>query len=171
MTDSPPRRPAVFFDRDGTLNEDRHFPHLLEDLAVIPGAPQAVQRCRAAGFHTVIVTNQSGIARGHFDTAAFERFNAALLAALAQSGATIDLTLHCPHHPDFTGACKCRKPAAGMIHNACTMLRIDLSASFLIGDRLVDMQCAEAAGIEGYRFTEGNLDDFVADILKRRALG
>ena len=154
------RKPAVFLDRDGTLNEDRDYSHRIQDMVLIPGAARAVRRFQEDGFWTVIVTNQSGIARGYFDEAALALFNAELLRQLAEGGATIDLILHCPHHPDITGPCACRKPGAGMVKVACAQLPIDLKRSLLIGDRLSDMGCAEAAGIAGYLFPGGDLDEF-----------
>lgn len=154
------RKPAVFLDRDGTLNEDRDYSHRIEDMVLISGAARAVRRFQEDGFWTVIVTNQSGIARGYFDEAALALFNAELLRQLAEGGATIDLILHCPHHPDITGPCACRKPGAGMVKVACAQLPIDLKRSLLIGDRLSDMGCAEAAGIAGYLFPGGDLDEF-----------
>ena len=157
------RRPAVFFDRDGTLNEDRDYPHRVEDMVLIPGAARAARRLQEAGALTVIVTNQSGIARGHFDEAAMVRFNTELLRQLAERGATIDLILHCPHHPDITGPCDCRKPAPGMIFEAFAKLPIDPARSLLIGDRPSDMGCAQAAGIPGYLFPGGNLENFCVE--------
>ena len=154
------RKPAVFLDRDGTLNEDRDYSHRIEDMVLISGAARAVRRFQEDGFWTVIVTNQSGIARGYFDEAALALFNAELLRQLAEGGATIDLILHCPHHPDITGPCACRKPGAGMVKVACAQLPIDLKRSLLIGDRPSDMGCAEAAGIAGYLFPGGDLDEF-----------
>ena len=157
------RRPAVFFDRDGTLNEDRGYPHKKEDLALIPGAAKAVHRFNAKGYLIIIITNQSGIARGYFDTDDFKNFNAALRRALLLEGAQIDLILHCPHHPKFSGPCSCRKPQPGMIHTATKHLQIDLDTSFLIGDQTSDLACATAAGIQGHLFEGGDLHEFCND--------
>jgi D-glycero-D-manno-heptose 1,7-bisphosphate phosphatase len=153
-------RPAVFFDRDGTLNEDRGYPHKSEDLALIPGAAKAVRNFNEQGYLTVIVTNQSGIARNYFGTEDLKRFNAALRHDLLLERAKIDLILYCPHHPDFSGPCACRKPLPGMIHSATQLLPINLSTSFLIGDRTSDLLCATASGIKGYLFEGGNLYEF-----------
>lgn len=153
-------RPAVFFDRDGTLNEDRNYPHKIEDMFLIPGAAKAVRRFGDLGYFTVIITNQSGIARGFFDVTALNRFNTELCRALFIEGANIDLILHCPHHPDFTGPCSCRKPQPGLIYMAAKHLPIDLHNSLLIGDRSTDVSCAAAAGIDGHLFADGNLHDF-----------
>lgn len=153
-------RPAVFLDRDGTLNVDCQYPHRIEDMALISGAAKAVKAFNDADYWTVIITNQSGIARGYFDTAAFERFNQALCVALAEQGAHIDLILHCPHHPDFTGPCPCRKPSPHLINLATERLSVDLPHSLMIGDRSSDVACAVAVGIDGHLFTGGDLHDF-----------
>jgi len=157
------RRPAVFFDRDGTLNEDRGYPHKKEDLALIPGAAKAVHRFNAKGYLIIIITNQSGIARGYFDTDNFRNFNAALRRAFLLEGAQIDLILHCPHHPKFSGPCSCRKPQPEMIHTATKRLPIDLNASFLIGYRTSDLACAIAAGIPCHLFEGWNLHQLCND--------
>lgn len=153
-------RPAVFFDRDGTLNEDCHYPHKTHDLVLIPGAAKAVRSFCDAGFFIVIITNQSGIARGYFNTKDFNQFNDALCKNLASKGARIDLILHCPHHPDFTGPCSCRKPRPDLVQLATQRLPIDLNNSFLIGDSFSDIECAKAAGINGYLFPGGDLYNF-----------
>lgn len=154
------KRPAVFLDRDGTLNVDYNYTHRVENLVLISGAAETVKRFSGAGFWTVVVTNQSGIARGYFDTAAYHRFNEALVATLVKHEAHIDLILHCPHHPEITGPCGCRKPKPGLILRAAEQLPIDLSRSLMIGDRTSDVACAEAAGIDGYQFTGRDLHDF-----------
>jgi len=154
------RRPAVFFDRDGTLNEDRGYPHKTEDLVLIPGAAKAVHNFNERGYFTIIVTNQSGIARSYFGKEDLKRFNAALRHDLLLERAKIDLILYCPHHPDFSGPCACRKPQPGMIHAATRLLPINLNTSLLIGDQPSDLLCATAAGIKGYLFKGGNLYDF-----------
>ena len=153
-------RPAVFFDRDGTLNEDCHFPHKIDDLVLISGAIKAVRSFCDAGFLIVIITNQSGIARGYFDTTTLNQFNDALCNSFFKNGGRIDLILHCPHHPDFSGPCSCRKPRPGLIQMATERLPIDLQNSLLIGDSSSDVECAKAAGINGYLFPGGDLYDF-----------
>ena len=104
-------------------------------------------------MYSSIITNQSGIARGLFGTDA-------LCSFLSLEGASIDLILHCPHHPDFTGPCSCRKPRPGLIYTAVKQLPINLSKSLLIGDRSSDIACAHAAGIDGHLFSGDNLYDF-----------
>jgi D-glycero-D-manno-heptose 1,7-bisphosphate phosphatase len=142
-------RAAVFIDRDGTLMEDRHYVGRPEDVVLMPGAAAAVKRVNEAGVLAVIVTNQSGIARGLFDEAAYERVRARLDELLAAGGARIDATYHCPHHPDFTGACECRKPGRLLFDRAIADLGIAPARTAFIGDRLRDIEAAKHYGGRG----------------------
>ncbi|MBD3837596.1 HAD family hydrolase [Brevundimonas sp.] len=159
--------PGAFLDRDGVLIEDSGYPHRDEDLKLIPGAAAAVRRLNAAGYLTVIVTNQSGVARGLFDEDRMHAFNALLLQRLADDGARIDAVYACPfhadakveryRHPDHPD----RKPNPGMILRAVAEHGIDPARSILIGDRDSDMEAARRAGVEGLLFEGGDLDAFV----------
>jgi len=144
-----PKRAAVFLDRDGTLMEDRHYVGRPEDVVLVPGAAKAVRRINDAGALAVVITNQSGIARGYFDEAAYERVRARLDELLAASGARIDATYHCPHHPDVSGACECRKPGRQLFDRAIADLDIDPARTAFIGDKLRDIQMARAVGGRG----------------------
>ena len=170
MTAPAPLRPAVFLDRDGVLNVDVGYPHLAEHLTLMPGAAEAVARLKARGLFTVIVTNQSGVARGMFDVRAMDDFNALVVRRLAEQGAAIDAVYACPfhdtavdprwQHPDHPD----RKPNPGMILRAATDHGLDLTRSFMIGDKDSDMEAARRAGIPGYLFRGANLDDFVSGL-------
>ena len=159
--------PGAFLDRDGVLIEDSGYPHRDEDVKLIPGAAAAVRRLNAAGYLTVIVTNQSGVARGLFDEDRMHAFNALLLQRLADDGAQIDAVYACPfhadavveryRHPDHPD----RKPNPGMILRAVAEHGIDPARSILIGDRDSDMEAARRAGVEGLLFEGGDLDAFV----------
>lgn len=137
----------VFLDRDGTLVRDTGYPHRPEDYELLPGVEQALRRLCAAGYRLAIVTNQSGIGRGYFGEADFERFQALLLADLAAAGVAIDRTYHCPHTP--AEGCGCRKPAPGMLWRARDELGADLAASWMVGDGAVDVELAARAGCRG----------------------
>ena len=162
--------PAVFLDRDGVLIEDTGYPHLEEHLRLTPGAPEAVRRLNALGYLCVIVTNQSGVARGLFTEDQMKGFNALLVRRLAARGAVIGAVYACPYHsegrveaylhPDHPD----RKPNPGMILRATADHGIDLKRSFLIGDQPSDLEAAHRAGIPGFRFEGGDLDDFVRDL-------
>ncbi|MFM1872904.1 MAG: hypothetical protein RL398_2326 [Planctomycetota bacterium] len=133
-------RRVAFLDRDGTLNVDVDFLAHPSQLQVIPGARRAVEALDAAGYTIVVVTNQSGIARGYYD----ERILAAIHAALHDRLGRIPLAyLHCPHHPEgghgYGGACACRKPASGLIRQACELFGLSLDGGVLIGDAARDL--------------------------------
>ncbi|MBB2169637.1 HAD family hydrolase [Gluconacetobacter aggeris] len=162
--------PAVFFDRDGVLNVDTGYPHRPENLTLLPGAGEAVALIRRRGYRAIVVTNQSGIARGLFGEKDVELFHARLVSALAKKGGAIDAFYFCPYHPQaMIERYRCdhpdRKPNPGMIERAIADFAIDRSRSILIGDKNTDIEAALAAGIRGYLFTGGNLFDFVSSIL------
>jgi histidinol-phosphate phosphatase family protein len=137
----------VFLDRDGTLVRDVGYPHRIEDYELLPGVPAALDALRAAGFRLAIVTNQSGIGRGRFGRADFERFQARLLEDLGAAGISITATLMCPHAPE--DACACRKPAPGLLERAREELGADLAASWVIGDSERDVELARRARCRG----------------------
>ena len=142
-------RPAVFLDRDGTIIEDPGYLGDPERLRLLPGAAQAIGRLNRAGIPVVVVTNQSGIARGLLDEAAYQATRARLDRALADEGARLDGHYHCPHHPDITGPCDCRKPGLLLYRRAARELSLDLEASWWIGDRPRDVEPATALGGRG----------------------
>jgi D-glycero-D-manno-heptose 1,7-bisphosphate phosphatase len=144
-----PRRPAVFFDRDGTLIEDRHYLADPEGIRLVPGATAAIRQLRAAGFAVVIVTNQSGIARGLVTWHQYDAVKRRLDAMLGADGAPVDATYVCPHHPDVTGPCSCRKPGTELFTTAARDLDLDLASSYLVGDRWRDVEAALALGAHG----------------------
>jgi D-glycero-D-manno-heptose 1,7-bisphosphate phosphatase len=164
------RRPAVFLDRDGTLNHDEGYTHRPEALRWLPGAREAVRRINEAGFYAFVVTNQAGVARGFYGLDQVDRFHARMEEDLADIGAHIDEFRCSPFHRDAVVACfrrdsDCRKPGPGMIRDLAACWPIDLGRSLLIGDRDSDVAAAAAAGIPGHRFAGGDLDALVASLL------
>lgn len=150
-------RPAAFLDRDGVLNVDRGYTHLPEHLEWIDGAPEAVRLLNESDYTVIVVTNQSGVARGFYDEAAVRRFHAHMQAELERHGAHIDAFYYCPHHPDgtveeYAVRCGCRKPGIGLLERATLEWPIDLSRSFLIGDKPDDLKAAAAFKIKGLLF-------------------
>ncbi len=144
-------RPAVFLDRDGTLNEDSGYPARREDVRVFPFAFDAVRRLNEAGFRVVVVTNQSGVGRGLFSARDVEAIHAGLAADFAARGARIDAFYFCPHSPapaDPAGGagCDCRKPKPALGLRAAKDLGLDLAASFMVGDKLEDIEFGLAVG-------------------------
>jgi histidinol-phosphate phosphatase family protein len=140
-------RRFVFLDRDGTLVRDTGHPHRLEDYVLLPGVIPALRRLAEAGYCLAIVTNQSGIGRGLFGPADFERFQSRLLSELEAGGVHVEATYVCPHAPD-TG-CPCRKPEPGMLWRAREELGADLAQSWVIGDGARDCGLARRAGCRG----------------------
>jgi D-glycero-D-manno-heptose 1,7-bisphosphate phosphatase len=143
------RRAAVFLDRDGTLIEERGFLDRLELLSAFPWTADALRLLNRAGFATVVITNQSGIARGIIDEAFLHEVHRVLDARLAP--ARIDRYYHCPHFPDaedqrYRRVCECRKPLPGLIERACREMDLDPGRSFMVGDRWQDVACGQAAG-------------------------
>jgi histidinol-phosphate phosphatase family domain/HAD-superfamily hydrolase, subfamily IIIA len=142
-------RPAVFLDRDGTLIEDRHYLRDPADLQLLPGAAEAIRRLNRAGLAAVVVTNQSGIARGLLTEADYQGSVRRLDALLGDEGARLDAHYHCPHLPEISGQCDCRKPGLLLYQRAATDLGLDLARSWWIGDRLRDVEPAGRLGGRG----------------------
>lgn len=145
-------RQAAFLDRDGVINRDRAYVSRWEDFEFVPGAVDAMRRLKKAGYALVVVTNQSGIARGYYSEAQYQALTAAMQQALANAGAAVDAVYHCPHHPKGKVAelaidCDCRKPAPGMILRAAKELNLSLPDSILVGDKPSDIEAARAAGV------------------------
>ena len=144
----------VFLDRDGTLVHDGGYVHRVEDYVLLPGVIDALQSLRDAGFRFAIVTNQSGIGRGLYTEADFERFQRRLLDDLEAGGITIEATYTCPHLPD--ARCACRKPEPQSVLDARDRFAIDLAASWVIGDHAVDVRLAANAGCGGILLLTGH---------------
>jgi D-glycero-D-manno-heptose 1,7-bisphosphate phosphatase len=147
-------RPAVFFDRDGTLIVDKNYLSKPEEVELIPGAAEAIRILRDVGYRVYVVSNQSGVARGYFSEASVRRVTSHLRALLAAQGARLDGFFHCPHHPQGTVAryrkdCRCRKPGPGMVEAAARRHPLDLRRSFIVGDKIDDLSTARAAGLAG----------------------
>ena len=135
---------AVFLDRDGTIVEDQGFLHEPGKVRLLPGAAQAIHDLNQSGFLVITVSNQSGIARGHYTAADYEAVQRRLAELLASHEARLDASYFCPHHPDFTGPCACRKPGVKLFQDARAALGIDFARSWWVGDRLSDVEPARA---------------------------
>ncbi len=142
-------KPAVFLDRDGTLNVEKNYLYRLEDWEWIPGAIDAIRSFNKAGFLVIVITNQAGIARGMYGESDVRLLHQQIDKVLASSDAHIDAYYFCPHHPEYGDktVCDCRKPAPGMILQAQKDWDIDLSHSYMVGDKLADVQASLAAGV------------------------
>ncbi|HSA97408.1 MAG TPA: HAD family hydrolase [Acidobacteriota bacterium] len=140
-------RPAVFLDRDGTLNEDTGYPADFAQVHVYPEAFEAVRLLKASGFAAVVVTHQSGVGRGYFGEAEVEALHRRFAEEFARRGAPLDGIYSCPHAPELAGeACDCAKPRPGLGLRAARELGLDLGASFMVGDKAVDVLFGRAVG-------------------------
>ena len=152
---TPGLRHAVFVDRDGTLIVERDYLADPTGVRLVPGAVGALASLRAAGFVLVVVTNQSGIARGLYRLEDYHAVAERLDAVLAEAGVSVDGTYFCPHHPDYTGPCRCRKPGVGMYVKAAGDLGLDLPASWYVGDKITDVLPALGLGGRGVLVRSG----------------
>ena len=163
----PDGRRAVFLDRDGTIVDDPS-PGFLHEPGRVRLLPRAAEAIHEAGWLVVTVSNQSGIARGLYDEAAFAAVQRRLGELLAAHGAHLDATYYCPHHPEITGPCECRKPGVKLFRDAQTALGIDLARSYWVGDRLSDVEPARTLGGRGLLVATGH---GAAHRAQARALG
>jgi D-glycero-D-manno-heptose 1,7-bisphosphate phosphatase len=154
-------RPAVFVDRDGTLNREVHYLASVDGLRVLPGVASAIRALDAAGFAVVVVTNQSGVARGRMTLETVHAIHRELVRRLAVRGATLAGIYVCPHHPEegtppLRRRCRCRKPAAGLVDRAVRELALDLARSYCVGDGIADLGLAAAVGVRGVLVLTGH---------------
>lgn len=145
-------RRCVFLDRDGVINNDSGYVSKWEDFEFIPGSLDAIREIYATGYDLVIVTNQSGIARGFYTIDEYQMLTTRMLAAIESNGAYVLAVYFCPHLPngavlEYAKECNCRKPYPGMILRAAAEHDIDLEHSIMIGDKISDMEAATAAGV------------------------
>ena len=134
---------AVFLDRDGTINKEVGYLDDPHEWLLLPGAAQAIRLLNQAGVPAILVTNQSALARGYISPARLSEIHTAMADSLAEYGAYLDAIYYCPHHPDE--GCRCRKPQPGMLQSAAGDLAIDLERSFLVGDKLSDLEAGRRA--------------------------
>jgi len=145
---------AFFIDRDGTINEDSGYIATPNELIIYPWVAEAVRLINEAGLKAIVVTNQSGIARGLYTEDELRAIHDRMIGELQREGARIDAIYYCPHHPDYGGnryrkECECRKPQPGMLHAAAREQNIDLARSWVIGDKASDINLAASAGARG----------------------
>jgi D-glycero-D-manno-heptose 1,7-bisphosphate phosphatase len=147
-TNSPSLRRTVFVDRDGTLNHDRGYVYKWSDFEFIDGVPEALFQLHQAGFALVVITNQSGIVRGLYSQQDVHKLHQKIDSFLLDAyGFAFDGWYYCSHHPDF-GPCQCRKPSPGLLQKAAEDLGLALSASFMVGDKTLDVLAGINAGVK-----------------------
>ena len=171
MTDSE-LRPAVFLDRDGTLNVDVGYLHAIDQLELFPWTADALRLLKRAGYLLVVVSNQAGIAQGMIAPGVVEQAHAEMLRRVREAGGDLDALYFCPHHPrgaikELATDCRCRKPLPGMIDDAARDLGIDVARSWVVGDKWLDVQLGHAAGARSILVRTG----WGADQERRRTEG
>ncbi|MFN3149625.1 D-glycero-beta-D-manno-heptose 1,7-bisphosphate 7-phosphatase [Bremerella sp.] len=149
-----PGRPAVFLDRDGTINEEVKYLGSPHQLRLVPGAAEAIARLNQVGIPIIVVTNQSGIARGYYTEDDVQDVHNYMDKLLADHGASISAYYYCPHHPDaivkkYAVDCECRKPRIGMLSAAAAQENVSLSQAYVVGDKRSDLRAAVNAGARG----------------------
>ncbi|MFV1963888.1 MAG: D-glycero-beta-D-manno-heptose 1,7-bisphosphate 7-phosphatase [Pirellulaceae bacterium] len=142
---------GVFLDRDGTINQEVTYLAATDQLQLIDGAALGVRSLNLAGYKVVVITNQSAVARGYLSEETLQDIHRFLQDELRIHDATLDAIYYCPHHPTegmppYRGECQCRKPKPGMLHRAAEELDIDLSRSFVVGDKLIDLDLGSRVG-------------------------
>ena len=160
---------AVFLDRDGSINEDRHYLYRIEDFVFLPGVVEALRLLRKAGFLLIVVTNQSGIGRGYYTEADFQKLNAWMLEELKRQGVTVAATYYCPHLPDakiprYRKDCDCRKPRTGMFMDAVRDFQIDLKQSYAVGDKLRDCAICRETECRGFLIERNESPDVLENV-------
>lgn len=140
-------RKALFLDRDGVINKEKNYLFQIEDFEFIDGIFETCRKFQKKGYLIIVITNQAGIARGKYTEKDYRILTEWMMKRFAAGGAIIDAVYHCPHHPDFTGECNCRKPATGMLDQAKNDFDIDLGRSILVGDKESDIEAGLRAGV------------------------
>lgn len=159
---------AVFLDRDGTINEEVGYLDRLDKLRIIPCAYEAIKLINESGMKAVVISNQAGVAKGLFTEEFVKTTNDHLQSVLRQQGAYINHFYYCPHHPTdgaepYRKLCDCRKPAPGMFLQAARDLNIDLTVSYMVGDRFFDMEAAKNVGVKGVLVKTGHGRELLQD--------
>jgi len=148
------KKPAVFLDRDGTINEQMGYINHLSRFVIFPCVAEAVRLLNDNDFWVIVLTNQGGVARGYYPIELMHEIHDLLTISLKKKGTIIDGIFYCPHHPagimpEYSTECDCRKPKTGLIHQALEAFDIDMSNSYMVGDRHVDIELASRIEIDG----------------------
>ncbi|MCD6258613.1 MAG: D-glycero-beta-D-manno-heptose 1,7-bisphosphate 7-phosphatase [Helicobacteraceae bacterium] len=161
---------ALFLDRDGVINVEKDYLYKKEDFEFVDGILELCRHYQSLGYLIIVVTNQSGIARGYYSEEDFSYLSQWMIDEFLQHGISISKVYHCPHHPDISGDCMCRKPNPGMLEEAHKEFDIDMRHSLMIGDKERDIESALNAGIvETYLFDEdGEIHDSKANKIVRK---
>lgn len=159
---------AIFLDRDGTINEEVGYLDSADKLQIFPEAFEAIRRINESGMKAIVITNQAGVAKGLFTEEFVRQINGQIQSLLVEKDALIDRFYYCPHHPSegaepYRKICTCRKPEPGLLKQAAYDLNIDLSQSYMIGDRYRDVETAHRAGAKGVLVMTGYGQDILSE--------
>lgn len=151
---------AVFLDRDGTVSEEVGYVNHLSRFKLFPWTAEAIKKLNEAHIKAILVTNQAGVARGYFTEDLISEVHNKLVEELAKTGACLDAIYYCPHHPSagqppYRANCECRKPKPGLLYKAADEHNIDLSLSFMIGDKYTDVELGQRIGVKGVMVMTG----------------
>ncbi len=166
------RSRAVFLDRDGTISVEIGYIDNADDLEIIPGSFEGLKKLQESGFKLIVITNQSGVARGYFEESMVHEINNRLIGVLNASGVKIDAVYFCPHHPDkadiekYSKKCDCRKPGIKLVTQAVEDLNISLDGSIFIGDKISDIKCGQNAKLRTILVRTGYGEEEEQKILK-----
>lgn len=150
---------ALFLDRDGVINIDKDYVHKAEDIEFVDGIFQFLNTASELGFELVVITNQSGIARGMFNAEDVDRLHKYMDKEFSKHGVSVSRYYYCPHHPDITGACSCRKPETGMVTQAAEELGLNIKESVIIGDKKSDIKTGKHAEMACTILLKGNYEE------------
>jgi len=160
---------AIFLDRDGTINIDKKYLHKIQDFEFLPGVVDALKQAQEKGYHLIVVTNQSGIARGYYTEQDFLTLNDWMLDELAKRKVHIDRVYYCPHHPNgviekYRVKCNCRKPGIELFMKAARDFNLDLDSCFAVGDRIRDLCICESTDAAGFLIGENEDKDLIQKV-------
>lgn len=164
---------AVFLDRDGTINVEKHYLHRIEDFEFLPGVVEGLKMLQDAGYLLVIITNQSGIGRGYYTEEDFHKLNEWMLQTLKDKGVEIAKVYYCPHLPDakvvaYRKDCECRKPKLGMYEQAIKDLEITLEGSYAIGDKIRDCAICSSTPCKGFLIADREKPEIIQEVKMHR---
>lgn len=162
---------AVFLDRDGTLNVEKHYLYKIEDFEFLPGVIEGLKLLQEAGYLLIVITNQSGIGRGYYSEEDFNILNHWMLETLEENGVTVNAVYYCPHLPDaqvekYRKECECRKPKLGMFLQAIEDFEIDLNKSYVIGDKIRDCAICKESSCCGFLIYDNEKPDVIESVKK-----
>lgn len=168
-------RKAVFLDRDGTINIEKNYLYKIEEFEFIEGVPEAIKLLNDAGYLVIVVTNQAGIGRGYYTEKDMHRLHNHIDEELKKYGAHIDAYYYCPHHPqygigEYKCECNCRKPKSGMLEKAIRDFDIDVNNSYIIGDKVWDIQAGRNIGVKGFQVITDETSGIIKELILENIL-